>query len=544
MSSLPLKSLPDDPAALKALLATQAHLLERREAELAQERAARHKDVATIEHQSVRIDSLKETINKLLAQRFGRSSEKLPELDAAQIHLFDEAETILEADAGEPDDDDGIEVAGHKRRPRRAPIPADLPRVDVLHDLPAEQQFCPHDGSALKRIGEDVSEQLDIIPAKIQVLRHVRAKYACPCCDRHIALAERAPQILPKSLASEGLAAYVVTCKYIDGMPLNRICKAISRIGVDISRQTMAGWVIAVAQPVDRIVQRMSVLLNACATQQMDETRVQVLREPGKTAQSQSYMWVRTGGQENGTPIRLFHYAPTRSGDVPIELLDGFTGYLQTDGYAGYEAVHAKNGLTPVFCMAHCRRYYADALKAMGINLKNLPAAPPVKAKRLLKAMRFIQKLYAIERRIRDLPPDERLRIRQAEAVPILDDFKAWVIATQPKITPGSALGEALAYTAKHWDGLARYAEDGRLEIDTNRTENAIRPFVVGRRAWTFCASQAGARASATLYSLIESAKANGHEPYAYLRHIFTQVAGLKRHASIDHLLPWNVSIP
>jgi len=540
MSSLPTKSLPDDPAALKALLATQANLLARREAELEQERAARHKDVARIEHQSERIDSLKETINKLLAQRFGRSSEKLPELDPAQIHLFDEAEAALEAD--ELNSDQGIDVAGHKRRPRRAPLPADLPRVDVLHDLPAEQQFCPHDGSALKRIGEDVSEQLDIIPAKIQVLRHVRAKYACPCCDRHIALADRAAQILPKSLASEGLLAYVATCKYIDGLPLNRISKAISRIGVDLSRQTLAGWMIAVAQAVEPIVQRMSVLLNACGTQQMDETRVQVLREPGKTAQSQSYMWVRTGGQENGTPIRLFHYAPSRSGDVPIELLDGFSGYLQTDAYAGYEAAHAKYGLTPVFCWAHCRRYYADALKAMGINLKNLPADPPVKAKRLLKAMRFIQKLYGIERRIRDLPPDERHRIRQAQAVPILDEFKAWIIATQPKIPGSTALGEALAYTAKHWNGLVRYAEDGRLEIDTNRTENAIRPFVIGRRAWLFSASQAGAHASATLYSLIESAKANGHEPYAYLKHVFTEVAKIKRLDSIDHLLPWNVS--
>ena len=439
---------------------------------------------------------------------------------------------------------DEIDVAGHKRKPRRAPLPANLPRIDVLHDLPEDRKFCPHDGAALQRIGEDVSEQLDIVPAQIRVLRHVRAKYACQCCDRHIVLADRAPQILPKSLASEGLLAYVTASKYIDGLPLNRISMALSRLGVDVSRQTLAGWIIALGEAVAPLVQRMAAILNTYSVIQMDETVLQVLREPGKAPQSLSYMWVRTGGAEHGTPIRLFHYAPDRSGNVPVELLQGFKGYLQTDGYTGYSVAHAKHSLTPVFCMAHCRRKYADGLKAMGINLKNIPADPPVKARRLLKAMAFIQKLYGIERRIRDMAPDERLRIRQAEAVPILEEFKKWVEVTRPKITNSSKLGEALAYTANHWEGLARYAENGMLEIDTNRTENALRSFVVGRKAWLFSASQGGARASATLYSLIESAKANGHEPYAYLRHVFTEVATLGRHDSIDHLFPWNVSIP
>ncbi len=513
-------TLPNDINALKALVRSQAQQLDLKDE---------------------RIDSLKVQIHALLEHRFGPSSEKLGDADASQHGLFDEAEVHLPKhdEQEEPAD---VSVAGHKRRGKRAPLPVDLPRIETVHDLPEGQKVCPHDGTALKRIGEQTAERLDIIPMKVQVLRDIRLTYACPCCHSHVVTADKPRAMVPKSMASEGLLAYVAASKYIDGLPLNRISYMLARIGVDIPRHTLAGWMVRCGEQITPIMDRLYEILKRTGTIQMDETGVQVLNEPGKKATSGSYMWVSTGGDHLGKPIRLFHYAPSRSGQIPIELLEGFKGTLHTDGYEGYAAVIAKYGLTGAHCWAHCRRYYVKALKAAGItDLKQLPAKPPPKAKRLLKALKFIQRLYDIERLIKGKPPDERQAIRQDKAAPILAEFKQWIEQVQSKVLPSAGLGQALAYTTNHWQGLTRYVEDGRLEIDTNRTENSIRPFVVGRKAWLFSATQGGAKASANLYSLIETAKANGHEPYAYLRKIFERLPNITDE-EIDDLLPWNLS--
>jgi transposase len=264
----------------------------------------------------------------------------------------------------------------------------------------------------------------------------------------------------------------------------------------------------------------------------MDETTVQVLREPGKSAQSKSYLWLQRGGPPE-QPIVLYDYDPSRSQSVPSRLLEGYEGYLQTDGYSGYNAVVNANQLVHVGCMAHARRKFSEAVKSQGKNKK---------AGKAQHALALIQKLYRVEKQAKPLSPKERYAYRQDHARPILDKLRRWVDDSLPQVLPGSAAGKAMNYLHNEWDKLTRYLDDGRLNIDNNLAENAIRPFVIGRKNWLFSASVPGVKASANLYSLIETAKANGLEPYAYLRHIYTQLPGAQTLEDIEALLPGNIT--
>jgi len=263
---------------------------------------------------------------------------------------------------------------------------------------------------------------------------------------------------------------------------------------------------------------------------QMDETPVQVLKEPGKTAQSKSYLWVQRGGPPD-RPVVLYDYDPGRGAGVPKRLLGDFTGYLQTDGYDGYNAVVEANGLTHVGCMAHARRKFSEAVKAQGKN-KNK------KRGKAHQGLALIQKLYRVEKQARTLTPEDRYGHRQRHARPILDALRAWLDEALPQVPPATTTGKALNYLKNEWDKLIHYLDDGRLEIDNNGAENAIRPFVVGRKNWIFSTSVRGVKASANLYSLIETAKANGLEPYTYLRHLFTELPKAETVEAIEALLP------
>ena len=325
--------------------------------------------------------------------------------------------------------------------------------------------------------------------------------------------------------------------KYADALPLYRQCRQLQRIGVELSRTTLARWMVRVGEFVvplinvlrDELVERPYLL--------MDETTVQVLKEPGKTPESKSQLWAQmSAGPE--PPIVLFEYDPTRAGDVPKRLLAGFTGALHTDGYSGYAPVVREQGLVHLACLAHARRGFVDVLKSLGLNAKKLPANPPARARRALYALQQIRTLYAIERRIRDKLPDYRHLARQTESVPVLDKLRAWLDDTIETIPPSTPLGKAMGYLHNQWKGLVRFCDDGRYGIDTNPVENAIRPFCVGRRNWLFADTVAGANASARLYSLIECAKANGLEPYAYLRHVFTELPKAQSLAEVEALLP------
>jgi len=513
-----LDQLPDDVDALKSLVADQ---LARNE----QLRADKQAVVQKNEQLEARVLSLKEQLNLALARRYAASSEKL---SPDQIRLFDEAE----AQAAAPAEHETITVPEHDRRKRgRKPLPETLPRLEVIHELPDNERVCPHDGNPLIEIGVVTSEQLDIIPAKIQVIRHIRKQYACGC-GQCIKTAALPPQPIPKSLASPGLLAHITVSKYQDALPLYRQEAILSRIGVDLPRATLANWMIQAGALIQPLINLLRERLLAYDILQMDETPVQVLKEPGKTAQSQSYLWLQRGGPPE-QPVVLYDYDPGRGAEVPRRLLAGFQGYLQTDGYDGYNAVVAVNGLAHVGCMAHARRKFDEAVKAQG---KKHPAG------KAHVGLALIRKLYRVEKQARTLTPADRHAHRQRHALPILDELRSWLDEALPQVPPTSATGKALNYLHNEWDKLIRYLDDGRLEIDNNGAENAIRPFVLGRKNWLFSASIKGVKASANLYSLIETAKANGLEPYAYLRHLFSELPKAETVEAIEALLPGNLS--
>jgi len=517
--SIVLNPLPDDVAELKSLVTEQLA----RNAQLQADKQALDQKNAQLQ---ARVLTLQEQLNLALARRYAASSEKI---SADQLRLFNEAEVDVEAE--NPSVEDEITVPSHTRKKRgRQTLPDALPRVEVVHELTEAERICPHDGAELTEIGEVVSEQLDIIPAKIQVIRHIRKQYACPCgqCIRTAALPA---QPIPKSLASPGLLAHITVSKYQDALPLYRQETILKRIGVELARATLANWMIQAGHLVQPIINLLRDRLLAHDIVQMDETPVQVLAEPDKTAQSKSWIWLQRGGPPD-RPVVLYDYDPGRGAGVPQRLLGDFKGYLQTDGYDGYNAVVAVNGLTHVGCMAHARRKFNEAVQAQGRNKKRGKAH---------RGLALIQKLYRIEKQCRKLTADERHARRQKHARPLLDEMRAWLDDALPQVPPTTTTGKALNYLHNEWDKLTRYLDDGRLEIDNNGAENAIRPFVLGRKNWLFSASVKGVKASVNLYSLIETAKANGLEPYAYLRHLYTELPKAETVEAIEALLPGNL---
>ena len=502
--------LPDDVDLLKSLVTDQL---------------ARNKQLtAQNQRYKAQVLTLQEQLNLALARRYAASSEKI---SPDQYHLFDEAEADTEIAL---EDDEVIVPAHSRKKGGRKKLPETLPRVEVVHELSGDDLICPHDGAVLNEIGEKTSEQLDIVPARIQVIRHIRKQYACEC-GQCIKTADLPRQPIPKSMASPGLLAHITVSKYQDALPLYRQETILRRIGVDIPRATLARWMIRSGTLIQPLINLMRDQMLDYDIIQMDETPVQVLKEPDKRAQSKSYIWLQRGGPP-ARPVILYDYDPGRSAQVPKRLLEGFKGYLQTDGYDGYNAVVAANGLVHVGCMAHARRRFSDAVKAQGRNRKRGKAH---------RGLALIRKLYWIERQARKLTAQDRYARRQKHSRAILDEIRNWLDDALPQVAPSSATGKALSYLHNEWSHLTRYLDDGRLEIDNNGAENAIRPFVLGRKNWLFSASVKGVKASSNLYSLIETAKANGLEPYAYLRHVFTELPKADTVEAIEALLPGNI---
>ena len=476
-------------------------------------------------------------INHLIEQfilarhkQFGVSSEQ------GQGRLFDEAE-VLAADTTESQDIAPIppEVPASsttpktKARGKRAPLPTDLPRVGIVHDVPEAERSCPC-GTPMVVIGQQVSEQLDIVPMQIRVLRHVRNTYGCPSSVHAPITAALPPQPLPKSNASPDFLSMLLIVKYIDGLPLARFEHVLNRHGVKVPRQTLARWVIGAAALLQPLHNLMRDTLFDGPFMHMDETVVQVLKEKDKSPTSNSYMWVQAGGSP-GQPVVIYDYDPSRSGAVPIRLLLDYQGYLMTDGYAGYNALAETKGIEHLVCWAHVRRKFVEATRVQAKGKKG----------RADEAVALIGKLYGIERDNKEADDAVRLMARQSESLPILAQLREWLNKTRPAVVPNSALGRALSYMHDYWGKLIRYTERGDLPIDNNRCENAIRPFVIGRKAWLFSDTPAGAHASAVIYSLLQTAKANGHEPYAWLRRVMRDLPAAKTVEEIEALLPWNL---
>jgi len=510
-------TLPDNVDQLKAIIVNF--------------QAYHEKQIADIkDHYEKKTSLLQEEIRLLKAMLFGRKSEKHPLRDLGQLPLFDMPEP---EDAGQAEE--VIEVSGHARKKQgRKPLPEDLPRVEVVHDLSEEEKVCQC-GCRLTRIGEEVSEQLDIIPAKVQVIRHIRPKYACSNCEGlkddgpSVKIAPLEPQIIPKSMASPGLLAYIMVAKFVDALPFYRQEGQFARLGVDLSRGLMCKWAMKVAEACQPLVNLLRDEVLEGPLINIDETTVQVLSEPGRDPTTRSYMWVfcRAGPER---PVLIYQYHPSRSGKVVSWFLGDFKGYVQTDGYQGYDFLDLKEGVRHVGCWAHARRKFMEVIKGR----KKTGSADV--------ALGYIRKLYAIEKEAarRELSPGEVYQMRQERSKPILEEFRGWLLKRSSHSPPKGLLGKAILYTLKQWDRLVGYLEDGRLSPDNNFAENSIRPFVVGRKNWLFSGTPEGAEASALLYSLIETAKANGLEPYGYLRHIFEKLPHAKTLEDYEALLPWN----
>jgi transposase len=478
-----------------------------------------------------RAEVLEDELRLLRHKIFGRRSERFSVEERQQSSLFDEAEVAIEENPrklAEPT----IEVSAHRRRtPGRKPLPADLPREEVVHDIPEEEKTCSC-GQPLVRIGAETSEQVEIIPQQIKVIRHIRPKYACKKCEgtqseQAVKIAPVPPQIIPKSIATPGLLAYILVSKFCDAIPFYRQEKLFRRIGIELSRVDFSNWAVQVARQCDPLIEVFLEEIRAGPVVQMDETRLQVMKELGRDNTTNSFMWVIRGGPPEN-PMIVYRYHPTRSAKVPLQYLSDYEGYLQTDGYEGYNDVGSLAGIAHVGCWAHARRKFDEAAKAS----KKTGSAE--------EAVGRIRKIYQIERGLRgqQLEPEVFIQKRKEMVLPILEDFKSWLNKKALQVPPSTLLGKAVNYALKEWEKLLRYLDSPYLTPDTNLVENAIRPFVLGRRNWLFSGSPRGAHASATLYSLIETAKANGLEPYRYLRYLFTKLPLVRSREEYRSLTP------
>ena len=511
-----LTSLPDDTASLKNIISSLQTVQEKNQS---------------------RIDFLEERIRLLQKELFGRKTERHPNVDQKQLLLFDEE------NANDPETDDTptkVTVPEYTRKKRgRKKLPEELPRVEVVLDIDDDEKICGC-GCELSHIGQDKSEKLEIIPAKVQVIRYIRKKYACKNCEGveddgpTVRIAPLPPQIIPKSIATPGLLAHIIVSKFEDALPFYRQEKILRRMGVDLPRSTLCNWAVKVADQIEPIIALLHDEIRSGPLINVDETPVQVLKEPGRSNTSKSYMWIYRGGDPDH-PVLNFQYHPTRSGKVPLSFLEGYQGYVQSDGYRGYDALDRKNGIKLVGCWAHARRKFIKVINAKSGKKKKGVAD---------KAINTIRKLYHIEKQAREknLPPEAIYRVRQEEAKPILEKFHNWLLLKADIIPPQSLLGKAVNYTLNNWKYLIGYIEDGRLRPDNNLAENAIRPFVIGRKNWLFSGSPNGAKASAALYSLIETAKANRLQPYEYLRYLLEKLPHAETEKDYKAFLPQNIA--
>lgn len=483
---------------------------------------------------------------------FGRSSEKRNSKKDLQQEpmpqVFDEA--IVDDDDDIPDEfseenvvldnaaansilthtSDDTTPSDRPKRGRK-PLPPHLPREDVIHDLPDSDKICAC-GCQLSKIGQETSEQLEVIPAQLKVLRHIRLRYACKACSEGVTTAPLPKQPIPKGIPTAGLLAHVAVAKFDDHLPLYRQSEIWNRLGVNLPRSTLSAWILKMGDLLQPMIPFLQNHILQSGYVNADETTTQVLKEPGRTPTATSYMWVYMTGNTTHTSI-VYEYQPTRHGDHAQTFLNGFKGTLQTDGYSGYHAVTGSEGVISAGCFAHARRKFHD----VWVVLKKDGAAS--------KALEIIGKLYEVERQMAEqkFTTDRIKTYRQEVSKPILEALHTWLMSIKPKVPPKSSLAKAINYTLNQWQPLTRYLEDGQLFIDNNAAERQIRPFTVGRKNWLFMGSVEGAKAASVIYSLIETAKANGLNPEAYLTYVLKNIPTTT--PDMHHtLLPWHVDLP
>ena len=484
-----------------------------------------------IQRRDAHILLLEELLRLRRIQRFAASSEKLH-----QLQLFDEAELEADMDALLAQlPDDLPQTAEAKAKPRQRGFSASLLRERIELTLSDEQK-----AGASKVFFTKVKEELQFIPAQLKVLEIWQEKAVFERDGEEVILAANRPvHPLGKCIATPSLLGYIITSKYADGLPLYRLEQMFKRLGQEVSRTSMAHWIIRLDEVFQPLMNLLREEQNNATYLQADETRIQVLKEEGKTAQSDKWMWVTRGGPP-GRPSVLFEYDPSRAGSVPVRLLDGFSGILQADGYSGYSQVCKESGLTRIGCWDHARRKFIEATQAAPSVAKGKSKPGASKAD---VALGYIGKLYAIEREQKERSDAERYQARQTRSMPLLAELKTWLDNNVGKVMKGSLTRKAMEYTLGQWPYLVGYCERGDLHISNILAENAIRPFAVGRKAWLFADSAQGAKASATCYSLLETAKANDLEPSAYINYVLAQIGEADSLEKLEALLPWNVPL-
>ena len=473
---------------------------------------------------------LEEKLALALHRQFGRRAEKIPE----QIELFD----TDESQTPEEDTSAEQEIPSYKRKKTgRKPLDENLPRKEKIIDIPEDEKTCAC-GTELKKIGEEISEKLHVIPPRIWVERIVRLKYACGNCEGTadedvpaVKIAPPEPSIIPKGIVTPGLLAFLMVNKYVDYLPFYRQEKRFERMGARISRQNMSNWQKKAFEVLLPLFELLKTHIKSGPVLQMDETTVQVLNEPGRDNKQKSYMWLAGGGPPGQSAV-YYEYHPTRASEHAKNFLIDFKGYLQTDGYQGYKtAVEGNPDIHLAGCFAHARRKFFEADKVSK------------KSKSALEGIKHIKKLYTLENDLRSkkLSLEDFLEQRKNKADPILDTFKQWLDKRSENVLPESALGKAVHYALNQWDYLIRYLESPYLTPDNNASENAIRPFVLGRKNWLFSGNPKGANSSCGMYSLIETAKQNGLNPFDYLYYVFSKAPLVKNEQDWKALLPWNI---
>jgi transposase len=515
-------TLPDDIAALRALVLTAWA-----------ERDAERAENGRLADQN---DRLRHLLRQLQRMQFGRRSEKL-DPDQFNLALEDLEQAVAETGAEQEKADPVLrQVRSQKRRAGRGPLPGHLPRVEIV--IEPEDTACPCCGGAMHVIGEDRSQRLDVVPAQYQVIVTRRPKYACRTCQAAVVQAPAPARLIEGGLPTERLVAHVVVAKYADHCPLYRQAQIMARQGIAIDRSVLAFWTGYAAAEVKPVWRLMREELLHSTKLFVDETTAPVL-DPGRGRTKTGYFWALARDDrpwQGGAPAAVvYSYAPGRRGDYALALLKGYTGVLQTDGYAGYRALadpkRAGGPVTLAFCWAHWRRQFFDLAKS--------PPAPIA-----TEALKRIAELYEIEAEIRGKSAEERQAARQEKSKPLVAALKAWLETTLARLAGGSTIAQALRYGLNHWDGLTRFLDDGRIEIDSNTVERSMRPIALNRKNALFAGSDEGAENWAMLASLIETCKLHGVNPETYLTDVLSKLVNNWPNSRLAELTPWGWAAP